>query len=195
MSPIIRLKCSPDPTVSCSFRRRRIKRRAWWTSCIINAACTTLCCFLIWGRVTNRFLMWSYFLKMYLTMKINETNIRIHIINKPSCITCSVGMNRTDVISEFPTWIKCRKQRIPSWRVCMSLTSSCSLSFWASGWEEAPGSPGGSRVCKCHTAPADVGPGSSYRSHSCRNDSDKPQSGTAGSLCFLFTIQWPLSSA
>lgn len=164
-------------------------------SCIINATYTTLCCSLIWGTVTTRFLMGSYFLKMYLTMKINVTNIRIHIMKTPSCITCSVSMIRTEVISEFPTWIKYRKHRIPSCRVWMSLTSSCSLSSWASGSEEAPGSPGGSRVCKCRTGPADVGPGSSYRSHSCRNDSDKPQTGTAGSLRFLFTIHWPLSSA
>lgn len=50
----------------------------------------------------------------------------------------------------------------------MSLTSSCSWSFWACVLVAAPSSPDGSRACKCHTAPADVGPGSSYRCHSCR---------------------------
>lgn len=57
-------------------------------------------------------------------------------------------------------------------RGCMSLTSSCSWSFWACVLAVAPGSPGGSRVCRCHTARADVGPGSSCRCHSCRKTYD-----------------------
>ena len=36
---------------------------------------------------------------------------------------------------------------------------------------EAPDNPGGSRAYMCHTAPADVGPDSSYRCHSCSNTS------------------------
>lgn len=53
----------------------------------------------------------------------------------------------------------------------MSLTNSCSWSSWAFVLVVAPGSPGGSRACMCHTAQADVGPGFSYKCHSCRNTS------------------------
>lgn len=70
-----------------------------------------------------------------------------------------------------------------SWQ---SLTSSCSWSSLASVWVAAPGSPGGSRACRCRTAQASVDPGSSCRCHSCRG-------GKAALRCatpfIIFTLQ------
>lgn len=39
-----------------------------------------------------------------------------------------------------------------------------------------PGNPGGNAACRCRTVTADAGPGSSYRSHSCKSVQHKYRS-------------------
>lgn len=68
-----------------------------------------------------------------------------------------------------------------------SLTSSCSWSSLACVWVAAPGSPGGSRACRCHTAQASVDPGFSCRCHSYRRS--RWRYSMAKTSFIIFTLQ------